>query len=365
MKIPIIKIILAGLISLLLSITSVIIIEELGYLNDLKDYFFPGLNDFGAFKALVTNNWFKGTRDIMLLLFLIALMHIFLFTIIFELIAIIYFIISVKWFKPKVFISYKNSNKNDEVNTTKIATGIKAHLEKKGFNVLFLKFSEQLSHDQVVFQIQGMLKACSAMIVIPDPYHPSYVDSEILYASTEQKPVFIIKHTDDQQLPNTANSGHTVFLWQKLKKEQFEPLNYLLEYVHGYWKSKLYIIYTPLIGFIMPITLLEDDDHFWKVIIIFALVTLLLVFSSTTIASLLLILKIGISAIGCFAGFITIKEIFKTTQFQKIIKQSILNKGNTYDHYVDAELKNNIIDCLDKKGLIIKENKTKQSLKTN
>lgn len=350
------KKIIASLLGLLLALISILAIEQMGFAQDFRNYFFGGLKDLGQFKILLKADWIKGTRNVMFLLFAFTILYISVFALFFELFAVVYFIFSSKWRKPKVFISYKNSDKEDEVNTTKIALNIKKFLEEKGFTVFFFQYTELLHHDQVNFEIQKMLRACNAMVVIPDPYHPSYVDSEILYASTEQKPVFIIKHTKDQKLPNTANSGHTVFLWPRLKKAKLEPLAYLLKYVHNFWQMRLFVLGTPLISFLMPLSVFDDNnDGFWKAIFGFALTTVALVFFSTSLDALLWILKISISAIGVYVVYYTLLQIFKTVNFHKIIKQSILSNGHTYDHYVAAEIDKEIIYCLDKQGLAIND----------
>lgn len=350
------KKIIATILGIFLATISLYAIEQMGYANDFRNYFFGGITDMGQFKTLIKADWIKGTRNVMFLLFAFTILYIIVFALVFEIFAVVYFVFSSKWRKPKVFISYKNSDKEDEVNTTKIALNIKTFLEEKGFQVFFFHYTESMHHDQVNFEIQKMLRACNAMVVIPDPYHPSYVDSEILYASTEQKPVFIIKHTKDQKLPNTANSGHTVFLWPRLKKAKLEPLSYLLKYVHGFWKMRLFVIGTPLISFLMPFMVLdEESDGLGKAIFVFAIATVALVFFSTSLESLLWILKIGISAIGVYVAYYTLLQIFKTINFQNIIKQSILSSGHTYDHYVAAELDKSIIYCLDKQGLAIND----------
>lgn len=350
------KKIIATLFGFLLASISLYAIEQMGYANDFRNYFFGGITDMGQFKSTIKNEWIKGTRNVMFLVFAFTILYIVVFALIFEFFALVYFVFSSKWRKPKVFISYKNSDKGDEVNTTQIALSIKKFLEEKGFKVLFFQYTETLHHDQVNFEIQKMLRACNAMVVIPDPYHPSYVDSEILYASTEQKPVFIIKHTKDQKLPNTANSGHTVFLWPRLKKAKLEPLNYLLKYVHNFWAMRLFVIGSPLLSFLMPFFVLDEKSKgLDKTIIVFALATLALVFFSTSLETLLWILKISISAIGVYVAYYTLLQIFKTINFQKIIKQSILSSGHTYDHYVAAEIDKSIIYCLDKQGLAIND----------
>ncbi len=340
--------------SLLIAFLTLFIIEKLGYPENIQSYFFGDIKEMGQLKSLLKQDWIKGLKSVMFLLFAFFVVYIMFFVLVFEIFALFYFLISSKWRKPKVFISYKNTNEDSDVDTTKMAVSIKSFLEKKGFKVFFFEYTKTLHHDQVNFQIQEMLRSCNAMVVIPDPYHQSYVDSEILYASTERKPVFIIKHTKDQKLPNTANSGHTVLLWGKLKKEKQEPLSYLLQYVHNVWSKRLFVIGTPLVSFLFPFMYLDDNqDNFWKSILVFAAATIALVYFSTSLDFVLWTVKLIITVIGAYGAYFTISEIIKITRFQNIIRQSILTGGNTYDQYVSAAVSKNIIDCLDKTGLAI------------
>lgn len=343
-----------AILSILIAFIALYIIEHLGYSSNFRSYFFGQIQDMGQLKVMIKADWIKGTKSVMFLLLAFFVLFLMAFICVLESVALIYFICSSRWRKPKVFISYKNSEKGAEVNTTKMALAIKSHLEKKGFTVLFFEYTKTLHHDNVNFEIQKMLRKCNAMVVIPDPYHPSYVDSEILYASTEQKPVFIIKHTKDQKLPNTANSGHTVLLWEKLKKENLEPLNYLLQYVHNYWSQKLFIIGLPFISFSLPILALGEEENLLKSTLIFASIVLVLVYFATSIDYALWAIKIVIAGFGVLGSYLTIAKIFTTSHFQKIIRQSILSGGSTYEHYVASEMKESVIKCIDKNGLAFK-----------
>lgn len=344
-----------AIFSISIALVALFIIEYFGYSSDFRSYFFGQMQDMGQLKSFLKEDWIKGTKTIMFLLLAFFVLYVIAFIIVFESLALFYFIFSSRWRNPKVFVSYKNTEKGAEVNTTKMALAIKEHLEKKGITVLFFQYTKTLHHDNVNFEIQKMLRKCNAMIVIPDPYHPSYVDSEILYASTEQKPVFIIKHTKDQKLPNTANSGHTVLLWDKLKKEKLEPLNYLLKYVHSYWSQRLFVIGLPFISFSFPILAIGEDDNFIKSAVVFAITALILVYFSTSIDYALWGIKIIIAGFGIIGSFLTISKIIETIHFQKIIRQSILSGGSTYEYYLASEMKESVIKCIDKNGLAIKD----------
>ncbi|MCW3109586.1 MAG: hypothetical protein JWQ09_4092 [Segetibacter sp.] len=342
----------SGILSIAMALFTLFFIERMGYADDIQQYFFGGISDLGQLEKFVGKNYYEGIKSIMLLIFAFFVTYICFFVFFFELIALGYFLITSKWLKPSVFISYKKAEAGARVNTDKIALALKTDLEQKGFKVLFFQYTTKLDHDNVNFQIQKLLRQAHAMIVIPDPYHPSYVNSEILCAVNSFKPVYILKHTKDQKLPDTANSGHTVLLLDKLKKEKYQPLSYILQYVHKVWHKRLFIIGMPLTSFLFPFLYLEEaDGDFFKAILAFGFLTALLVYFKLPILTVLLVVKIIITLLGVVGAYVTMSAIFANIRFQKVIKQSMINAGNTYDYFVAAGFDKKILDCIDKVGL--------------
>ena len=328
-------------------------IEANGYAADVQQHYFGGANSMGQYTQLVSHNYYDGIKAVMFILFAFFVMYIFFFVMFFVAVAVVYFVITSRWRKPRVFISYKKAAADSTIRTDEIALDIKANLESKGFRILFFQYTLSLDHDSVNSGIQKLLRKAHAMIVIPDPYQPSYVNAEIQCAAYSFKPLCIIKHTIDQRLPDTANSGHPVLILEKLKEEKYKPLSYILQYVHRVWHKRLFIVWMPLISFLFPFVYLEDEDgNYLKALLVFALLTAGLVYFNVPVAIVLLIVKIITAAIGVYVAYITLSEVIKNIQLQKVIKQSMINAGNTYDYFVAADFDKSILACVDQVGLV-------------
>ena len=340
-------------LSIVITATTFLFIEYMHFDKGVQQKIFPNAGNLDDLRRFFGRNYYEGIKTVMLLIFQFFVVYVSFFVLLFEAIAIAYFIATSRWTNPKVFISYKYSGQDAAVNTNKIAATIKSELEKKGFKVLYFKYNNQLEHDSVNFEIQNLLRRSKAMVVVPDPYHPSYVNAEIASAVTANKPVYIIKHTKDQRLPDTANSGHTVLLLDKLKKGKYKPLTHILQYVHRLWYTRLYIIWGPLVTFLYPFMSLDDENGgVLKGLGIFALVTVALVFFKVPLVTILIIVKLIITVIGGVGSYLTTEEIVKNIALEKVIKQSMINDRNTYDYFKEAGFSKNVLDAIDQVGLV-------------
>jgi hypothetical protein len=349
-------VILPAVLSIVLALSTWFFIEYLDIAYGIEKYFSGSAYDMQQLQMAAGNSYFKSIRTLFVLLLIVFVLYAVFYLLLFECMALLYFFISSKWRNPEVFISYKNTDADDEADTTNIAGTIKQALEQKGFTVHFFKYSKTMRHDVINNEIQKMLRRSHAMVVIPDPYHPSYVDTEIQCAAYAEKPVFIIKHTKDQRLPNTANSGHTVLLLDKLKKEKYQPLVYLLQYVHKNWHTRLFIPGEPFVYFFETITnIIESIQNLTWALVGFVLTLVLLVYFKVPVNWVLSGLKIVITGIGIIAAFITLQKIGQNIRLQKVIRQSMLSSGKTYDHFKKAAFSKNILGCLDKAGLKLQE----------
>lgn len=345
-------VILPAVLSVLLAVCTWLFIEYFDIAYGIQKYFLGSAFNMKQLQAASGKSYLKGIEVLGILIVIMFVVYAFFYLLLFECIALLYFFISSRCRNPSVFISYKNTTNDSKTDTTNIALAIKKVLEGKGFRVYFFKYTQTKRHDVINNEIQNMLRKADCMVVIPDPYNPSYVDTEIQCAAYSQKPVFIIKHTKDQELPNTANSGHTVLLLDKLKKEKFTPLIYLLQYVHKNWHTRLFIAGKPFLFFFETITdIIERIQAFGLAMAGFAFIIVLLVFFSVRVEYVLMALKIIVTIMGVIAAFITLKNIIQNLLLQKVIRQSILNSGKTYELYRQAEFDKSIVDCVDKKGL--------------
>lgn len=343
--------VLSAILSIAIALFTLYFVEKMEYVQDINEYFSGGINNMAQLQKLTGKNYFEGIKTIMLLIFIFFVAYVCFFVFFFELIALGYFLKTSRWRKPRVFISYKNSQAEAKVDTGKIALALKTDLEKKGFKVLFFQYTTRPDHDTVNDQIRTLLRQADAMIVIPDPYHPSYVNTEIQCGAYSSKPVYIVRHTKDQKLPDTANTGHTVLLLDELKKAKYKPLSYILQYVHRVWHKRLFIVGMPLTSFLNPFFYLEDTERRFEVFLVFGLLTAGLVYFKAPILIVLLVVKIIIILLGVKGAYVTLSTIFNNLRFEKVIKQSMINAGNTYDYFVAAEFDKEILVCIDKVGL--------------
>jgi hypothetical protein len=295
---------------------------------------------------LLTNDWIRNLTLVGVVFLGIILYYLVISIFVFTCLSMLYVIFASKWKKPTIFISYKHADADAKVNTDKIATDMKTALEQQGFRINFFQFDPNASHDQVNHQIRELLRSCDMMIVVPDPYKPSYVNTEIQGAALAEKPLFIIKHTKDQRLPDTANSGHPVILYQKLDKKTFSPLPQIILHVCRHWSVQWQLILKSLSE---PLEKSDNIDLFsdgsrW----IFTGVALLLVklsVSSTIILGILQGIVLGIIA---YCAYIFISKIAQYIDLNNAARQSILTGGDTNATFAEVfEDNESVMACLD------------------
>ena len=353
-------ILLPFIFSILLAICTLLVIDCVDEAFGIKKIFFHSSYNMKQFRIDAGGNFYESIKIGFVMILVVFVVYAIVYLLVFECIAFLYFFVTSRWRDQAVFISYKNTEDDSKADTTNIALDIKKVLEDNGFKVYFFKYTKLMRHDFINKEIQSMLRRAHSMVVIPDPYHPSYVDTEIQYAAIEEKPVFLIKHTKDQKLPNTANTGHTVLLLDKLKKEKYQPLVYLLRYVNKNWHSRLFIPGKPLEYFFDTITtIIERIQAFGLTFVAFGAAVFSLIYFSVPINAVLIILKVVVTGIGIVAAFITLDKIIQNIRLQQLTRQSIISSGKTYEYYKEAEFPKNILACLDKAGLALQDDDIK------
>lgn len=344
------------ILSILLAVCTLLVIEYVDAAFGIKKIFFNSSYDMKQFQIAAGGSFYKSIKAGFVLILVVFVLYAIFYVLVFECIALLYFFVTSRWRDQPVFISYKNTEEDSKTDTTNIALDIKKVLETNGFKVYFFKYTKIMRHDFINKEIQSMLRRAHSIVVIPDPYHPSYVDTEIQYAAIAEKPVFLIKHTKDQKLPNTANTGHTVLLLDKLKKEKYQPLVYLLRYVNKNWHTRLFIPGKPFEYFFDTITsIIEGVQNYVLALAGLVAAVFLLIYFSVPVNTVLLILKIVVTGIGIVAAFVTLDKIIQNIRLQQLTRQSIISSGKTYEHYKEAEFPKNILTCLDKVGLALQE----------
>jgi len=135
-----------------------------------------------------------------------------------------------KWRPIRVFISYQHSNKDlvDE-----LATSMKSTLLKLDF-VPF----EPSDHDKVIQTVRKKIQGSDAIVVLPG-LEKSFVDAEILAASTLLRPILLLHHDKMQTTPDTAFSGYPIFKLSELRRHGFQPLERFITHITGSWRDKI------------------------------------------------------------------------------------------------------------------------------
>lgn len=349
-------VLLIAFLSLALAAATWYCIDYFGITQGLQNYFFGSSHSMKKIQAAAGGSFYNSIKTVIVLILIVFVVYAVIFLLVFECFALCYFFISSKWRNPKVFISYKNTDTDSKTDTTSIALAVKKVLEQKGFGISFFNYNKNSGHDVVNNEIQRMLRRSDAMVVIPDPYHPSYVDTEIQCAAYAEKPVFLIRHVKDQKLPNTANSGHPVLSWDQLKKQQYQPLVHLLQYVHKNWHTRLFIPGKPFLFFLESVTgIIEGIQTYALAFVGFIAAVFLLVYFDVPPALVLIILQIIVTGIGVAAAFITLDKIFEHTHLQKVTRQSVLGSGKTYELFKEAHFPKEVLLAIDKQGLSLQE----------
>lgn len=340
----------AILLSICIALISIFAVDYAGETKFILEYTIGSADDAGDFNFLLKEDFFDGAKKIAAIFLITIILYLIFALFLFICLSVIYVVFSSKWTKPRIFISYKHADENAAVNTDKIAMDMKNALEAQGFGINFFKYDPNGTHDQVNYQIRELLRSSDIMIVVPDPYKPSYVNTEIQCAAYDNKPVFIVKHTKDQRLPDTANSGHPVILYNKLDKNTFQPVPKMLLQVCNHWSVRwrlvLYALFSPF-----QILMLSDDDDGISLthIAIFVGISLILVKLCVPFIYIIWAIKLIVFAVIAYGAYFSIDEIFKNINLKNAARQSVLTGGDTNTIFASVfDNDKEVLDCLDK-----------------
>ena len=247
-----------------------------------------------------------------------------------------------QWRSVRVFISYKNEY-------TEIAKELKHFFENqaKGFRVEMLAFAKR-QHDETVSEVRDMIRRSDIMVCIPDPEAPSFVNAEILAMSVLGKPIVLVRHHKDQQLPHTALSGYPVLELEKLRKYKLKPLADYCTFICRHFR--------------------DLDRFFSRLLVIFGIVELAQEFRAYIIVVVLLVLA-GLSSLKALLSLglyllmislllgviIQLIAIFQERLASKVARQQMLSGHTTFQKLNEAlsELPSDwrISECLDEEAL--------------
>jgi len=128
-----------------------------------------------------------------------------------------------------VFVSFNRMR-------TDVAETVHAFLEKRGFRVCRIPYDERAQHQVTLQKIVELLRQCQLMLCIPGPSY-SFVESEVMAATTLGRPVVLLGSGADGTIPNTADKRYPVFQIEKLKEQDFAPIEPFLSFIGGDLRS--------------------------------------------------------------------------------------------------------------------------------
>ena len=131
------------------------------------------------------------------------------------------------WRPVRVFVSFAHSREEQ-------ARVIEERMRAEGLEVTRMPFNDAATHTTLLTQIRLQLRRCDAVICLPGS-QTSFVDGEILAASTMNKAIVFVVEADSSRLPNTALYGYPAFRLEKLASRQYRPLGSLLKLACGHF----------------------------------------------------------------------------------------------------------------------------------
>jgi len=126
-----------------------------------------------------------------------------------------------RWRTLRIFVTYHHAAL-DEV------TEIVEALKGDGIDARFIPFAER-DHDELIHDVRQHIRQCDAVVAVPGTER-SFIDAELLSASTLGKPIIIVKHKDGQTLPDTVYRGYPVLDLSKLRVYDHHPLARLFRF---------------------------------------------------------------------------------------------------------------------------------------
>jgi len=131
------------------------------------------------------------------------------------------------WRRIRVFVSFEHK-------LEPIAEEIANALGRTELIVERVQFDTHASHDEVLSRVRGALQHCDAVVCLPGT-RSSFVESEILVASTMRRLIVFVVSRDSPRVPNTAMYGYPVFVLEKLQHRGYRELASGIKLGCGSW----------------------------------------------------------------------------------------------------------------------------------
>ena len=125
-----------------------------------------------------------------------------------------YLLISlVTHWRPSLFISYHHSHQT-------LSGEMEDELRVRQFQPLRIEYREGAAHQEIVATSVVKIRACDLLMSIPGSAQ-SFVEAEVLSASTLEKPVVFLVSENGGSLPNTASKTYPVFSLERVRDDSF------------------------------------------------------------------------------------------------------------------------------------------------
>lgn len=136
-----------------------------------------------------------------------------------------------RWRRIRIFVSYQHTH-------LPLAEAAVAALLRLGLEPTYVPYRTTAEHDGVIAEARDKLRRSDAMIVFPG-LDKSFVDAEVLSATSLCKVVMLVKIGDADTLPDTALRGYPVFELRALQCTDFRPIKGYLDFVCNSWRGTL------------------------------------------------------------------------------------------------------------------------------
>lgn len=131
----------------------------------------------------------------------------------------------------RAFVSFHHSRED-------VAIEVERALRRAGVMARRIPFRNDYEHDRLLQTIQKDIRRCDTLVCIPGA-QPSFVENEVMVASTLRKFILFIVSDVDPRLPNTAYHGYPAFRLEELQRHDYAPLSHLVLLIAGNWKASL------------------------------------------------------------------------------------------------------------------------------
>jgi hypothetical protein len=133
--------------------------------------------------------------------------------------------------RVRVFISFQHGREES-------AAQLEQALTRAGLVARRIPFRDDWQHDALLRSIQDELRRCDAMVCLPGA-NPSFVENEVLVASTLRKFIVFVVGEHEPRLPNTAFYGYPVFRLERVARRGWTAVAELILLVAGHWRASI------------------------------------------------------------------------------------------------------------------------------